>query len=282
MVEPTRRRQVLAGAAALGTGTIGAGCLRLNGGRDDAGKERMRVALPRSNPPFAYRDRCCTWEANPLDGFDVALFDRLAQRLQRKPRYVDAGNDAIQRLRTEAVQVFAPGQPLPERLPDGTVAVGPTLQGYVCPLVRAPVRAPEDLTNRTVLAPPVPGIKRAVERLRARASDIELSHVPDVATARERFAAGDGAAILADQVTAAATARELDNVSILAGDGPNVGIKTPYLTLADVRFGYLFRTDGDLAGRVSESLEAVRGSDVYMSLRGRFFRPDGIPRQNPG
>lgn len=282
MVESARRRQILAGAGALGAGTIAAGCLRLNDGQDAGGREQIRIALPRSNPPFAYRSRCCTWEANPLDGFDVALFSHLAERLQREPRYVDAGNDAVQRLRIGAIQVFAPGQPLPERPPDGTVAVGPTLQGYVCLLVRPSVRAPEDLTNQTVLAPPVPGVERAVERLRARAGDIELSRVPDVATARERFATGDGAAVLADQVTAAATARELGDVSILVGDGPDVGVETPYLTLAGVQFGYLFRTDGDLGGRVSEALKTVRGSETYASLRGRFFRPDGTPCRNPG
>lgn len=280
MVRLTSRRRVLAGAVGLGVGATAGGCLGLDSAR--GGKERVRVALPRSNPPFAYRNRCCTWEANPLDGFDVALFDQLAERLELETTYVDAADDGIERLRAGDVRVFAPGRPLPRQPPDGTMAVDPTLSGYVCPLVRSSVQEPEDLAGRTVVALPGPGLERAIDRLQARVGNVDLLRVPDATTASERFAAGAGAAILANQVTVAAIARERVDVSILSGDGATNVVETPYFALASVRFGYFLRSGGDLHERLSAALDTMRGTEAYASLRGQFFRPDGIPRRDPG
>lgn len=264
-----RRRAYLAGAATLAT----AGCLGTLGGGTG-----VTVGLPRSNPPFAYRSRCCTWEANPLEGFDVALLGLLGDRLTLELSYTDADLGDREFEGDGTVRILAPGTPLPAA-PDGTsVFVAPTFRGFQCLLVQPAVTAPADLGGRSVLVPPGPGQDSALARLRDRVPDVTVVRPADTTSARARFADGEGAALLADQVTNARAATD-GEATILRGRTPaSLDVETPYLALAAHRYGYILRAEDALAARLGDALAALRETDRYVRLREQFFRPDGLPR----
>jgi hypothetical protein len=267
------RRRFLAGVGALVVST--AGCLD---------REAVTVGLPRSNPPFAYRSRCCTWESNPLSGFDVSLLGVLADRLDLELSFVDADTDTGGRFRDGSVRLLAPGRPV--GAVDGAARfIGPTVRGFQCLLVRPDVEAPAALSGRSVLVPPGPGQEPALAQLRERVPDVEVARPANVAAARERFAAGEGAALLADNVT---SARAAPPATLLRGASPDpvkaaLGFETPVLALAAHRYGYLFGVDDPLGDRAADALTALRGTDRFAALRGRFFGSDGLPRgKGPG
>lgn len=264
-MQPTGRRQYLAGVAAV-TG----GCL----GTASAGSTEVTVGIVSQNYPFAYRSRCCEWEQTTDVGFDIDVLATLGEQSDTAVTFEGVDGEPVSALQEGQIGIAAPGSPLP-KTPDGIRKIGPSVRGYQCLLTT--VESIETLADTTVVAPSRPSREAAISRVQRNQPDLTVRRVETHEAAATAFEAGDVAGILDDQIHNSFTATR--GSQILTGDGgfDDAPAVAP-LVFGTHEYGYLLRADSELTAQITDVFDQLQMDGTHTELKREYFDADLMPR----